>query len=81
MIKLISINKIDLVIVPGIGFDQRGNRIGHGEGFYDRLLKNTNIFTIALAYEFQIIEKIPIDKYDTPVDIIITEKRVIKCKN
>ena len=80
MIKYISINEIDLVIVPGIGFDQKGNRIGHGEGFYDRLLKNTNALAIALAYEFQIIKNISIDKYDIPVDIIITEKRVIKCK-
>ncbi|MCJ7572167.1 MAG: 5-formyltetrahydrofolate cyclo-ligase [Candidatus Thermoplasmatota archaeon] len=80
-IKEISIDEIDLIIVPGIGFDLKGNRIGHGKGFYDRLLKNTNVPIIALAFEFQIIENIPIDSHDKPVDIIITEKRIIYCKN
>jgi 5-formyltetrahydrofolate cyclo-ligase len=80
-IKEISIDEIDLIIVPGIGFDLKGFRIGHGKGFYDRLLKKTNVSIIALAFDFQIIEKIPRDKYDIPVDIIITEKRIIYCKN
>lgn len=79
-IKEISIDKIDLAIVPGIAFDLNGNRIGHGKGYYDRLLKNIKAPIIGLAYEFQIIQKIPIDDYDKQVDIIITEKRVIKCK-
>ena len=81
LIKEITIDKIDLIIVPGIGFDLRGNRIGHGKGFYDRFLKNTNALILALAFEFQIIEKIPIEEHDKPVDIIITEKRIINCKN
>ena len=80
-IKETSIDEIDLIIVPGIGFDLKGNRIGHGKGFYDRLLKNTNVPIIALAFEFQIIEKIPVDEHDKPVDIIITEKRIIYCKD
>ena len=80
-INEISIDEIDLIIIPGIVFDLKGNRIGHGKGFYDRLLKNTKIPSIALAFEYQIIEKIPADKYDKPVDIIITEKRIIYCKN
>ncbi len=79
-IKEISIDKIDLAIVPGIAFDLNGNRIGHGKGYYDRLLKNIKATIIGLAYEFQVIKKIPIDDYDKQVDIIITEKRVINCK-
>jgi 5-formyltetrahydrofolate cyclo-ligase len=79
--KEISTDKIDLAIVPGIAFDLNGNRIGYGKGYYDRLLKNIKAPIIGLAYEFQIIKKIPIDDYDKQVDIIITEKRVIKCKN
>ena len=81
LIKEISIDKIDLIIIPGIGFDLRGNRIGHGKGFYDRLLKNTNALIIALAFDFQIIEKIPTENHDRSADIIITEKRIINCKN
>jgi len=81
MIKEISFDEIDLIIIPGIVFDLKGNRIGHGKGFYDRLLKNTKVSIIALAFEFQIIGKIPVDKHDKPVDIIITEKRIIYCKD
>jgi 5-formyltetrahydrofolate cyclo-ligase len=79
-IKEISINEIDLIIIPGTVFDLNGNRIGHGKGYYDKLLKNTKKPIIGLAFEFQIIEKIPTDKNDIPVDKIITEKRIINCK-
>lgn len=80
-IKEISFDEIDLIIIPGIVFDLKGNRIGHGKGFYDRLLKNTKVPIIALAFEFQIIGKIRVDEHDKPVDIIITEKRIIYCKD
>ncbi|RLF30716.1 MAG: 5-formyltetrahydrofolate cyclo-ligase [Thermoplasmata archaeon] len=73
---------IDLVIVPGIAFDLRGHRIGHGIGYYDELLKRMNNYTsIGLAFEKQILEKIPNKEYDVAVDIIVTEKRVIDCRN
>ncbi len=78
-IKEISIDEIDLIIVPGLAFDKKGNRLGHGKGYYDRLLKKTNAKTIGLTFEFQIINKIPINKHDKPVEIIVTEKRIINC--
>ena len=68
---------IDLVIVPGIAFDEQGNRIGFGKGFYDTLLKKTKCPKVALAYDFQIMQSIPCEKHDVPMDIIITEKRII----
>ncbi len=79
-IKQISIDDVDLVIVPGVGFDERGNRLGHGKGYYDDLLKNSKSMKIAMAFEFEIVKNIPIEKHDIPVDKIITEKRVIDCK-
>jgi 5-formyltetrahydrofolate cyclo-ligase len=78
-IKKVSIDENYLIIVPGVAFDCKGNRLGHGKGYYDRLLKDTNAPIIALAFEFQIMEKIPTDEHDKPVDIIITEKRIVKC--
>jgi 5-formyltetrahydrofolate cyclo-ligase len=78
-IKEISIDEIDLIIVPGVAFDKFGNRLGHGKGYYDRLLKKANTTIIALAFEFQIIEKISTDEHDKPVDMIITEDRIIEC--
>jgi len=80
-IKEISIEKIDLIIVPGVGFDEQGNRTGHGKGYYDNLLRNCkNALSIGLAFEFQIIKNIPTNNFDIPVDVIITDKRIIKCR-
>ncbi|MGH4124163.1 MAG: 5-formyltetrahydrofolate cyclo-ligase [Clostridium sp.] len=70
---------IDLIIVPGVVFDEDCNRIGFGAGYYDRFLpkrvKNTS--TIGIAYDYQVINKIPTGVYDVPLDFIITEKRII----
>ena len=80
-IKEIPIDDIDLIIVPGVGFDEKGNRIGHGKGYYDNLLRNSkDAMHIGLAFEFQIVEAIPAEKHDISVDRIITEKRIIACR-
>lgn len=77
-----SVDKIDLILIPGIAFDDKGNRIGHGMGYYDKLLKKfKNTTNIGLAFEFQLINTIKNKKYDVPVDKIITEERIINCKN
>ncbi len=77
--KYSPLGNIDLIIVPGVSFDLSGNRIGRGFGYYDNFLRKISIPTkvIALAFEMQIIEKIPSDKNDIPVHKIITEKRII----
>lgn len=80
--KNFSSDEIDLVIVPGVVFDINGNRVGHGMGYYDRLLHRLKKSTkIGLAFEFQIINRIDIQKHDIPVDKIITENRLINCTN
>ncbi len=68
-----DISSIDLIIVPGIAFDKSGHRIGFGKGYYDKLLKNAKCKKIALAYDFQILEKIPADEWDEKIDKIITD--------
>ncbi len=65
---------IDLIIVPGVAFDKRGNRIGFGKGYYDRFLKGYRGKKIALAYEFQLVDRIETEEHDERVDEIITEK-------
>lgn len=79
-IKNFDIDKLDLVIVPGIVFDKNGHRIGYGYGYYDKFLGklNKNAVKIGLCYDFQLIDKIPEEKHDVPMDILITEKIVIK---
>ena len=76
-IKDVQIDDIDLIIVPGVAFDLNGNRMGHGKGYYDKLLEKTKAITVGLAFEFQLVEKIPTELHDKPVDIIITEKQII----
>lgn len=70
---------LDLIIVPGIGFDRNKNRIGFGKGYYDRFLKQTSALKIALAYSFQISDKyINSDAFDIPMDAIVTESVIIE---
>lgn len=73
--------KIEMAVVPGVAFDERGNRIGFGKGYYDRLLKRLGrtIPKIGLAYEFQVVPKIPAGEWDVPIHLIVTEKRTIRC--
>ena len=77
-----NIHDIDLVVVPGIVFDEQGWRIGYGGGYYDRFLKNldSTVPWISVAFELQVVPKIPSESHDLPVDKIITEKRVIDAR-
>jgi len=73
----IPIRDIDLIIIPGVAFDTQGNRLGYGGGFYDRLLekKCANTKTLALAYDFQVLDTLPCEAHDMPIDYLISEKR------
>jgi 5-formyltetrahydrofolate cyclo-ligase len=75
----VDLKDIDLIIIPGTGFDPHGNRLGYGGGYYDRLLGNAekHLPAIALAFEEQLAEQIPAEPHDIKMDIIITDKRVI----
>jgi len=77
--KAIPVQNIDLAIIPGIAFDERGGRIGHGTGFYDKFIPTLDVTTrkVALAFECQIVPQIPMESHDRYIDIIITEKRII----
>ncbi len=77
----VNIESIGLIIIPGVGFDIKGRRIGHGKGYYDNLLNNSKrALHIGLSFEFQIVNLIPTENHDIPVDKIVTEKRIIDCK-
>jgi 5-formyltetrahydrofolate cyclo-ligase len=77
--KIACRDNIDLILMPGVAFDKYGGRIGYGAGFYDRFLSSMkkDINKIALAYKFQVIDKVPEDKNDVRVDGIITEEDII----
>lgn len=67
----------DVVLVPGIVFDETLNRMGFGGGYYDRFLAKTDAVKIGVCYEDSVIDKIPVDAHDIKMDIIVTENRVI----
>lgn len=71
--------QLDAVIVPGVGFDRKGNRLGFGGGFYDRFLPRTrpDCRKIAICYEMQLLENAYPEEHDFPMDQIITEKNVL----
>lgn len=78
--RIRQIKDVDLAIIPGTAFDYSGNRLGYGAGYYDILLSGTEkkIPLVALAYEEQLIDSIPLETHDVKIDIIITDKQVIK---
>jgi 5-formyltetrahydrofolate cyclo-ligase len=80
--KIASYKNIDIVLVPGVGFDRNFNRLGYGGGFYDKLLEKlpVKIPRIALAFNLQIIKDIPAMAHDLKVDTIITEKEILSLK-
>jgi 5-formyltetrahydrofolate cyclo-ligase len=67
----------DLWLVPGLAFDARGNRLGRGMGYFDRLLLGVRGVKIALAYDFQVVKEVPAELHDVCVDFIVTETRII----
>lgn len=71
--------EIDLVVVPGVAFDVSRNRIGYGGGYYDRFLRTLrpDCLKAGVAFELQVFGSIPAASYDLPVDIIVTEERII----
>jgi 5-formyltetrahydrofolate cyclo-ligase len=75
-----SLAEIDLVIVPGIAFDADGNRLGFGGGYYDVLLAGPELRapTAAIAYDEQVVESVPHDERDRPVDVVVTPTRTLR---
>jgi 5-formyltetrahydrofolate cyclo-ligase len=73
--------EIDLIIVPGVAFDERGARLGYGSGYYDRFLSQFGSDTpvIGLAFDTQVVAEIPEEPGDRRVDMIVTDKRIIHC--
>jgi 5-formyltetrahydrofolate cyclo-ligase len=69
-----------VVFVPGVAFDLRGNRLGRGKGWYDRLIEKLGRATfVALAYDFQIVDEVPAEEWDQKVHYLITERRIVDC--
>ena len=73
--RIVSVAQNDLIVVPGVAFDRHGSRMGHGLGYYDRLLADvpTTTVLVGLAYECQVFPEIPVDTHDVSMDWVVTE--------
>lgn len=80
--KRVPVEELDLVMVPGVAFDRRGARMGHGKGYYDKLLEHARLDTplVALAFECQLFPEIPTQHHDVFMDKIITERETYRGK-
>ena len=72
----------DILLVPLVGFDKNLNRIGYGAGYYDRAIskikKKKKLLTIGLAFHFQEVKFIPVNKFDYKLDFVVTNKKVFQ---
>jgi 5-formyltetrahydrofolate cyclo-ligase len=80
-IKIADREILDIAIMPGAVFDSKGYRVGYGAGYYDKFFAHAKnrIYKVALAFSFQIIDEVPHDHFDIPVDCIVTEQGIIMC--
>lgn len=78
----ISPTEIDVAIVPGVAFDVSCRRIGHGAGYYDRLLAEmSHAVTVGLAFDAQVLAEVPSEEHDVSLDVLVTPTRSIRCKD
>ena len=73
----VSADEIELIIVPAVAYDRSHNRLGRGKGFYDRLLQSTRATKIGIGYTFQLVDEIPVEPHDVPMDFVITQIGII----
>lgn len=78
--NMVDPEDIELVVVPAVAYDRKGNRLGRGKGFYDRLLKTTRATKIGVGYEFQLYDELPTEPHDVGMDMIITQSTTVIVK-
>lgn len=74
------VEEIEIIVVPGVAFDRQGRRLGRGKGFYDRLLATSKATKIGVGYDFQLVDEIPAEEHDIPMNMVITETTTIVIK-
>ena len=80
-VRPVSLDEVDVIFVPGIVWDREGYRLGWGRGYFDRAIKKLppHVRSAGLAFNLQLITRVPRDQFDVPVDMVVTESRVIRC--
>ena len=78
-VRPVTVDDVQALLVPGLAFDETGNRLGRGMGFFDAFLRGARGAKIALAYDFQMLKEVPREPHDVRVDFIVTETRTLNC--
>ncbi len=76
----IDVEHIEMIVVPAIAYDRRGNRLGRGKGFYDRLLGDSKAIKVGVGYEFQLVDEVPVEAHDVSMDMVISPSGCIVIK-
>lgn len=71
-----SADEIDLALIPGVAFDNEANRMGRGKAYYDKLLASAEFFKIGVCFQFQMVEQVPVDAHDIPMDRVIHDSQL-----
>jgi 5-formyltetrahydrofolate cyclo-ligase len=76
------IGRIDLIVAPGLAFDRRGNRLGRGGAYYDCFLADPErtAAVVGFGFAFQVLDQVPTDPHDRPIDAVVTEQGIIVCR-
>ncbi len=76
----VSLDMLDVVVVPALAYDRKGNRLGRGGGFYDRFLATRDFkgVSVGIAFREQVLDELPVGEHDVPVDIIVTDEEVLR---
>lgn len=77
----VPVGEMDLVIVPAVAFDHKGMRLGRGKGYYDRLLIDARCPKVGVGYDFQLLDSLPAEPHDIPMDFIVTETHFLRLGN
>ena len=78
--RKVEIDELDLIMVPGVAFDPQGNRLGHGKGYFDKLLEHAqpNTALVGIAFNCQVFSEIPMETHDVAMDKVVTETTVYR---
>jgi 5-formyltetrahydrofolate cyclo-ligase len=76
----VALNQLDLIMVPGVAFSRRGERLGRGKGFYDRLLRATKGTKVGVAFNCQIVDELPLEPHDILLDCVLMPDEWLECR-
>lgn len=72
----VNVDLVDLILFPGMAFDEAGHRLGHGAGFYDRTFAHVAALRVGVCFGAQVIQRVPVDEWDLPMHFLVTEEGV-----